>query len=54
MYVYDNLRKTLFDNMIADLAYFKEATTMTKFKILFNARGLVAVHFARFVFNTFK
>ena len=37
-----------------DLPYFQEATTMTQFEILFNPRGRVAVHVARFVYNAFK
>ena len=39
--VYENLRKTLFDdnNIVRDLPSFQEATTMTQFKILFNPRG---------------
>ena len=52
--VYENLRKTLFDDIVLDLPYFQEATMMTQFKILFNPRGQVAVHVARFVYNAFK
>ena len=52
--VYENLRKTLFDDIVTDLTYFQEVTTMTQFKILFIPRGRVAVHVARFVYNVLK
>ena len=54
VYVYANLRKTLFDDIVTDLPYFQEATTMTQFKILSNPRERVAVHVARFVYIAFK
>ena len=52
--VYENLRKKSFGDIVLDLSYFQEATMMTQFQILFNPRGRVAVHIARFVYNAFK
>ena len=52
--VYENLRKTWFDDIVLDLPHFQEATMMTQFKILINRRRRVAVHVARFVYNAFK
>ena len=52
--VYEKLRETLFGDIVTYLQYFQEATTMTQFKILFNPRGRVVVHAARFYIMLLK
>ena len=47
--LFDNLRKTLFDNASTNLTYLNKVNTVTQFNILFNPRGRVAVHISRFV-----